>query len=230
MSSFLFKLGQRCARHPWRVLAAWLAVAAVVIGVNAQLGGRTKDNCTVPGVEAQQADDILDEDFPEFSGISGQLVFHVPEGRVTDSANLGAIQATLAEVRAGEDVTAVTDPFDARGPTVSADGRTAFSTVYYSLDALEAHHTEATDAAAHIARDAGVQTELGGGLVALEIEGNERIGLIVAVIVLLIAFGSLIAMAVPIVTALVALALGLSGLGIMAHFVDTPVPRPCSPR
>jgi putative drug exporter of the RND superfamily len=223
MSQFLFRLGQRCARHPWRVLGIWLVIAAVVLGVNAQLGGTTKDNFTVPGVEAQDADDLLNDNFPQFSGLSGQIVFHVDNGLITDGANIAAVQGALTEVRDGPDVTAVTDPFDARGPTVSADGTTAFATVYYSLDALEAQHTEAVEEAAEVARDAGVQTELGGGLVAVEIEGNEDIGLIVAVIVLLFAFGSLIAMAVPIVTALFALALGLGGIGIMAYFVDTPV-------
>ena len=209
MSQFLFRLGRRCARHPWRVLGVWLTIAAAVVGLDAQLGGTTKDNFTVPGVEAQQADDLLNDNFPQFSGLSGQLVFHVDDGSITDPANAAAIAETLAEVGRIEDVTAVSDPFDPRGPTVSADGTTAFSTVYFSLDALEAEHTEAMEEAAEISRDAGVQTELGGGLVAVEIEGNEDIGLIVAVVVLLFAFGSLIAMAVPIVTALFALALGL---------------------
>ena len=72
MSAFLFRLGQRCARHPWRVLGIWLLIGAVVFGVNSQLGGTTKDNFTVPGVEAQAADDLLNDEFPQYSGISGQ--------------------------------------------------------------------------------------------------------------------------------------------------------------
>ena len=223
MSSFLFRLGQRCARHPWRVLGVWLVIAAVVLGVNSHLGGSTKDNFDVPGVEAQQADDLLTENFSQFSGVSGRMVFHVDQGSVTDPANAAAIQSALAEIAQGEDVSAVSDPFDQRGPTVSADGATAFSTIYYALEVLEESHTEAAHDAADIARQAGVQTELSGALVAVEIEGNEAIGLAVAVIVLLIAFGSLIAMAIPIVTALIALVIGLGGIGVMAYFVDTPV-------
>jgi RND superfamily putative drug exporter len=223
MSTFLFRLGQRCARHPWRVLGAWLVVAVTVFGINAHLGGQTRDDFTVPGVEAQAAADVLHADFPEFAGVSGQVVFHVDHGKITDPTNVDAIGKTLREVSHVDDVTAVSNPFDARGPTVSADGTTAFSTVYFSLDVLDPSHTDAADAAAEIAREAGIRTELGGGLVAVEVEGNETVGLAVAVIVLLIAFGSLIAMAVPIVTALFALSLGLSGLGIMAFYVDTPV-------
>jgi RND superfamily putative drug exporter len=223
MSQFLFRLGRRCARHPWRVLFVWLIIAALMVGINARLGGNMKDNFTVPGVEAQEADDLLNDNFSQFSGLSGQLVFHVEQGSITDPGNAAAVAAALSEVSRTEDVTAVSDPYDPLGPTVSADGTTAFSNVYFSLDAIDAEHTEAIDTAAEISRQAGVQTELGGGLVAVEIEGNEDIGLIVAVVVLLFAFGSLIAMAVPIVTALFALGVGLSGIGIMAYAVDTPV-------
>src|SRR5262245_44554603 len=132
MSHFLFRLGRACARHPWRVLGVWLVIAAIVVGLETRLGGTTKDNFTVPGVEAQQADDLLNEHFPQFSGLSGQIVFHVDDGLITDPANVDAIHATLAEASTGEDVTAVSDPYDPRGPTVSADRQTAFSTVYYS--------------------------------------------------------------------------------------------------
>ena len=223
MSSFLYRLGQRCARHPWRVFGVWLMIAAIVLGVNNQLGGAANDNFTVPGVESQEARDILSEDFPQFSGVSGQMVFHVDHGRITDPANVAAIGVALDDMSQSIDVTAVSDPFDPRGPTISADGLTAFSMVYYSIDVVDADHTESAEHSADLARNAGVQTELGGGLVAHEIEGNEKVGLAVAVIVLLIAFGSLIAMAIPIVTALIALMIGVGGIGIMSYFVDTPV-------
>ena len=80
MSSFLFRLGQRCARHPLRVFGIWLLVAIAVLGLNHQLGGSTKNNFTVPGTEAQRADDVLSDRFSELSGASGQIVFHVDDG------------------------------------------------------------------------------------------------------------------------------------------------------
>jgi RND superfamily putative drug exporter len=223
MSSFLFRLGQRCARHPWRVVGAWLLIALAVLGLNNRLGGDTKDNFTVPGVEAQRATDLLKDHFPEFSGAQGQIVFHVDEGSVTDPQNAEAIGLALDQLRDGHDVTAVSDPFDARGPTVSADGKTAFASVNYSIDPLESEHAEDAEAAAETAREHGVQAELTGTLVHAEIHSSEHIGLAVAVIVLLVAFGSMIAMAIPIVTALIGLMIGLGGVGIMAYFVDTPV-------
>jgi putative drug exporter of the RND superfamily len=223
MSSFLFRLGQRCARHPVRVIGIWLLIAVAVLGLNNQLGGETKNNFTVPGTEAQRADDVLSDRFSELSGASGEVVFHVESGNLTDPDNAAAVTATLDRLRDGTDVTGVSDPFDARGPTVSADGRTGFATVYYSVDPIESEHADEAADAAEIAREGGVQAELTGTLVHAEIHGSEHIGLAVAVIVLLVAFGSLIAMAIPIVTALVGLAIGLGGVGIMAYFVDTPV-------
>lgn len=71
MSSFLFRLGQRCARHPWRVLGVLLLIAAVVLGANSHLSGSTKDNDEVPGVEAQRADDLLTEHFDQLAGSGG---------------------------------------------------------------------------------------------------------------------------------------------------------------
>jgi RND superfamily putative drug exporter len=223
MSQFLYRLGQRCARHPFRVVGLWLLVAAAVLGLNNQLGGSTKDNFTVPGVEAQRGADVLTDRFASQSGASGQIVFHVEDGSVADPENVAAISAALDQLRDGTDVTTVSDPFDSRGPTVSADGRTAFATVNYAVDPLEETHTEDALVAAEIAREAGVQAELTGTLVIEEIHSSEGIGLAVAVIVLLLAFGSLIAMAIPIVTALIGLVIGLGGVGIMAYFVDTPV-------
>jgi RND superfamily putative drug exporter len=223
MSSFLYRLGQRSARHPFRVIGMWLVVAIAVLGLHTQLGGEMKDNFTAPGTEAQRADDLLTDRFTALSAASGQIVFHAEQGAITDPQNEAAVDAALAQLADGTDVTAVTDPFDARGPTVSADGTTAYATVYYAVDPLEAEHTDQATEAADIARDRGVQAELTGTLVAQEIEGNEAVGLAVAVIVLLIAFGSLIAMAIPIVTALIGLIIGLGGVGIMAYFVDTPV-------
>jgi putative drug exporter of the RND superfamily len=223
MSSFLYRLGQSCARHPFQVIGAWLLMALTVLGLNSQLGGETKDNFSVPGVEAQTATDLLTDRFPELSGASGQIVFHVETGAITDDANAAAVEASLKRLAETEDVSAVSDPFDPRSTAVSADGKTAFSTVYLSIDPVDDENANAVMEAADVARDAGVQTEITGTLVAVKIEGSEGVGLAVAVIVLLIAFGSLIAMAIPIVTALIGLAIGLGGVGIMAYFVDTPV-------
>jgi putative drug exporter of the RND superfamily len=219
--------GQRSARHPFRVLGIWLLVALAVLGLKSQIGGTPTDSFTVPGVESQRATDILKTDFPSQSGASGDIVFHVDHGKLADAPNKTAIESAIADLRTRTDVAAVTDPFDPRGPTISADGATAYATINYTVTTIESKHSDDATAVAETTRHSGIQTELTGSLGGVkEIEGKEGIGLIVAVIVLLVAFGSLIAMGIPIGTALIGLAIGLAGVGIMAGFVDVPTTSP----
>ena len=74
MSSFLFRLGRWCARHPYRTIVAWLLVAVSVFGMKAQFGGELVDDFKVPGVESQNGTDVLKETFPEFSGAASRVL------------------------------------------------------------------------------------------------------------------------------------------------------------
>ena len=137
MSDFLFRLGRLTARHPYRTLGVWLLIATAVFSLKASFGGEVANDFRVPGVEAQQARDLLKERFPTQAGASGQVVFHVPQGRLDEPARRAEVAAALQRLRTGEHVTLVTDPFDRSGPTVSADGRTAFTNVQYDKQTLE---------------------------------------------------------------------------------------------
>ena len=86
MSKILYRLGKAAARHPWRMIGAWLVIAVAVIGLNVSVGGETSDDFTIPGTEAQQGIDLLDERFPNQGGVSGQIVFADPDGDITDPA------------------------------------------------------------------------------------------------------------------------------------------------
>src|SRR5688572_24253445 len=179
MSKLLYRWGQAAAAHPWRMIGAWLVIAIAVFGLNSTVGGETSDDFTIPGTEAQRAADLLEERFPVQSGTTGQVVFADPDGDVTDAGARAAIDATLAELAAGPNVLAVTDPFDTTNPTVSTDGGTAFAFVRYSVDPPGAAEGQAAEAAVDIARDAGLEAELSRTIVngAEEVEGSEAIGL-----------------------------------------------------
>ncbi len=84
MSEHLFRLGHRCARHPFRVLGLWLVAAVVVFGLQGAAGGPFNDNFRVPGVESQTAADILNARFPSHAGASGRIVFHSTDLPLTD--------------------------------------------------------------------------------------------------------------------------------------------------
>ncbi|MFO7281245.1 MAG: MMPL family transporter [Thermoanaerobacterales bacterium] len=228
MSQLLYRLGRRTAAHPFRTIAVWALLAAVVFALQGAVGNDPVNDYRVPGVESQEAADTLEARFPEFAGVTGRVVFHVDEGRIDDPANRAAVDEAVDRLATGADVTLVADPFDPDLPTVSPDGRTAFATVQYGVQTVQPEHYDDVVAAVEPARDAGVQAEVSGEIAwaAAEIEGQEAIGLAVALVVLLVAFGSIIAAGMPLATALVGVAVGLAGLGIMAGFADVPQESP----
>jgi len=241
MTRALYRLGRGAALHPWRVIAVWVVLAVGVVGLNRSVGGETTDDFRLPGTESQQAIDLLDTRFPAQAGASGQVVFHIADnedgggagggGGLAAGAARAAVDATVAELRRTEGVVAASDPFDPASPSVSPDGRTAFTTVVFAAETLQAADAERVEAAVEAGRDdAGgvVEIEIGGTITqaAQEIEGKEAIGLAVAVLVLLVAFGSVIAMGLPIGTALFGIFVGLTGVSVLAGFVDVPTVSP----
>ena len=228
LSRFLYRLGRRCAAHPFRTMGAWLVLAVAIFGLSSTVGGDPVNDYRVPGVESQHALDTLKARFPEFSGASGRVVFHVDNGRIDDATHARAVEQAVARLRGNADVTVVSDPFDRTAPTVSPDGRTAFTTIQYDELTLQPRHYDAVVADIAATRAAGVQSEVSGDIAgaAEQVQGQEGLGLLVAVVVLLIAFGSLIAAGIPLATALIGVALGIAGLGILAGFTSVPDTSP----
>ena len=223
MSKHLYRLGHWCVRRRRVVLATWIAVLFGVGILASTIGGPVSDAFSIPGTESQQAMDLLEQRFPAQSGSSARVVFAVDEGnRLDDAAARGGIEATLAELADADGVVSVSDPFEAG--TVSADGTIGFADVQYATSANEVTETqlEALYAASAPAEEAGVQVEHGGEVRRQEEPGHtsELIGLAVAIVVLLLSFGSLVAMGIPIVTALIGVGLGLSGITVVAGLTD----------
>jgi RND superfamily putative drug exporter len=199
-----------------------------VLGLEANLGGDTSDDWTIPGTEAQLGADVLERSFPTEGGVAGRVVFADPDGDVTDAKARAAIEETLAAIQAGPSVLAISDPFDPTQPAVSPDGRVAYATVRYSIDPPGPAEGEAALDAIEIARTAGLQAELSREVVrgVEEVQGKEAIGLSIAVIVLLVAFGSVIAAGIPIGSAIFGIFVGLGLVTVMAGFTDVPSVSP----
>ena len=224
MSALLFRLGRSSARHPFRVIGLWLLAAFAIVGLQGAAGGQFNDSFRVPGVESQRAADLLKDRFPSQSGQTARIVLHVDDGRLDDSANRSTIDRTRQQLSTGHHVAGVTDPFATQSAALSPDGKTAYVDVAYTMDKLTVTQLHDANSAADGARAGGVQTEFTGALAQLAKHdpSSELIGIGVAIIVLLIAFGSVVAMGLPILTALMGLFVGAAGVGVLSAIMDVP--------
>ena len=225
MSNFLYRVGRVCTRHRWRVLASWIALVVSLVVVGRLAGGQFVDRLNIPGVEAQKATDLLTTTFPSQAGGSMQVVFHVPDGTVTSEPAASSIASSMASMAT---VAHVVAPYPAMLAQVSADATTILTTVQFDdqVRALpKSSYYGIVDATAP-ASGAGVQVEFGGEFPRLmeqpSLGGTEGIGLLAAMVILLLAFGSVIAMGLPIGTALFGLGTGIATIMFLSAFVDLP--------
>ncbi|MEO6988183.1 MAG: MMPL family transporter [Aquihabitans sp.] len=223
MASYLYRLGHFCFRRRRWVLALWVGLLIATGALAAGLDGKTNDEFTMPGTESQEASDLLEARFASESGSSTQVVFAVKDGALDDPAQAEIINSTIAAMGEVEGVTMAIPP--AITGAISEDGRVGLGFVQYPEAAMEVADatSDAVAEAAESARSQGLQVEFGGDVVPgqeTEPPSSEAIGLIVAVIVLLVSFGSVLAMGLPIVTALLGLGIGMSGIAILSAYVD----------
>ncbi|MFD7060200.1 MMPL family transporter [Streptomyces sp. NPDC059906] len=217
MATLLYRLGRGAFRRRRWVTLAWAAVVLGVVLGAMSAGEAADDSDSMPGIESQHAFDLINERFPgaEAEGAGARIVLVAPDGRqVTATEYRAAIDTLVAEVADGPQVAAVSDPLDAS--TVSEDGSTAYATVTYEV--TEDHVTDAGRAdlmaAVEQARTSGLTVEAGGGAVAGEPPAGigEFLGIGVAAGVLLITFGSLAAAGLPLITAVVGVAVTLASI------------------
>jgi len=224
MSAFLYRLGRSSARHPFRVLGLWVLAAVAVVSLQGAAGGEFDDSERVPGVESQHAADVLNDRFPSRGGQSARIVLHTDDGRLDDPIRSATVDQARAQLAEGTGVAGVTDPFAPESAAISADGHTAYLDVTYALDKLTAAQLDDALAVTDEARAAGVDVELTGALALLAQDdpSSELIGVGVAMIVLLVAFGSVVAMGLPIATALLGIFVGASAVGVLSAVMDVP--------
>ncbi|WP_354644359.1 MMPL family transporter [Kitasatospora camelliae] len=221
----LHRTGRWCARHAWRVLALWAVLLAAVGVADARWGGTFADSFSLPGTRAATGADLLAaHGVPGGAGVAAPVVLHTDQGPLAD--HRGGVEAAVAGLAGLPRVLAVADPFATPG-AVSADGRTATVTVRYDGNpaAFDRGYLAGVDGAVAPLRAEGVAVEYGSPLGQLASAGSadrisEAIGLGVAVLVLLVGFGSVAATGLPLLTAVVGLAVGLGSLGLLAAVVD----------
>ncbi len=202
----------------------------LVVNVLAQSAGTSySNNFTLPHSDAQRASDLLQRSFPTQAGDRDTIVFKVDSGTVRDPAVQAHMEAMFKQVEKKPHVAAVISPYGgaASGRSISSDGRIAFATVVFDEKAnlLPKSAPEAVVNTAKAAAKPGLDVQLGGQAIEqTEQPGfgiSTAVGLLAAIVVLLLTFGSLIAMGLPIVTALFGLGTGLGLIALFTHVVDT---------
>lgn len=225
-------IGAWCARHCVTVIVLWLAALAGLQVLDRTQGGAYSDDFTLPGSQSHEGLDVLRAHDPTAGGYGAQIVLHDPSEPLTEVS--GPIGTAVSNLQQLPHVLSAQNPLPAPGTPppaqgavnvgpLSSDGRTAYITVRFDVQpsTLGSSYLDRVDRAVEPLRAADVVVEYGGPLGELarpepDDRTSEAIGFGVAVLVLLMGFGSVMAAAMPLVTALIAVICGLALLGLLA--------------
>src|SRR5450830_155396 len=239
VATALYRLGRFSMRHRWYVLVAWLLVLAGVATAGVAGGGSFSDSFSIPGTESAQAQKVLAERFgSQFAqetaslgrGTGGaapataRVILAPPAGStVVDPATAQAAGKLLAQAGAVAGVTGVSDPFTAR--TIAPNGSALYADVQLAAPSKDVPATTVAGlkAVVRAAQNTGWRATISGGPFdpALKIvSGTESVGVLAALVVLVVTLGSLLAAGMPIITALLGVAIGAAGILAVASFTD----------
>src|SRR3954452_16131066 len=222
-------LARWCFTHKFVVLGVWVAALLTLGGLNASAGSGYTDSFSLPGTESTTALNLLTDNFTTESTDTNQVVFGA--ANVNAAPVKARIQRTLAQIAKGPHVERVDNPFaqGAAARQISKDGTVAFANVHMDgeqpiADVPKSAYDKLIDTA-EAGRGDGLQVELGGSGIqqASQAQGggpSEFIGFIAAAVVLAIAFGSLWATLLPLITAVFALGCGIRLIGLLAHAIN----------
>ncbi|MFI1355743.1 MMPL family transporter [Streptomyces sp. NPDC020898] len=226
----LRRLGEWCARHFVIVIVAWLVALAALQVLERSFGGDYSDNFSLPGVQSQQGLDVLKKHDPAAGGYGSQIVLRDSAKPLTDVST--QMSQTVADLQKLPHVLSVQNPLPPPGsqPTgnqsvgpLSSDAKTGYVTVRFDVQPSTLHddYLDGVDDSVKPLRAAGVQVEYGGPLgelarPAADDRVSELIGFAVAIVVLLVGFGSVLAAGIPLLTALISVIGGLASLGLLA--------------
>ncbi|MFF1296267.1 MULTISPECIES: MMPL family transporter [unclassified Streptomyces] len=244
LSKALLRLGASAARHPWRVIAAWLVAATLAVLAAVAFGGRTADSMTAPGLDSQRAAELIERAGTGQEGMTAHVVVTPLDGAATffdHGSARTALTRLQTEVKRLPHVLGTSDPagaLDARGDTavrgglVSADGRIAVVRVQYpDQSRLSAEDLDAlVGLGDRLRAELPLRIEMGGNLFFAFSDSDggvsELIGLLAAAAILFLAFGSLVAAALPIGMAVFGLTVGVATMTVLAGVTEVPTFAP----
>lgn len=215
-----------CIRHRLLAVLIWLLALGGAATAAGFAGSAYSNNYDVPGTESGRATDLLKSGFTDLGGDTDTLVWHTSDSTVRAADVRQTMTRTLHAIEQLPGVGGVTGPYGASGAgQISADGRTAYATITFAhqADDIPVQQARSVVDTAKAAAGDGLQVELGGSAVALteapSAHLSEAVGVVVAAVVLFLAFGSLAASLLPIATALVSVGTAYAGIVLLGHLM-----------
>ena len=224
MGNNLHKLGSWAYSHAWHVVAGWLIVVALLGLAAAHFMKPTTSSISIPGTEAQKALDRVSELFPDAGKGSGRVVFATHNGTTIPESN-DKITSVISELSKLDDVSRVVSPFE-NTAAISSDKTIAYAQVQLKNEAGSVPEDTITkiESILAAARSDNLQIEAGGDVISkvpAEILGIGEVGgVVLALVVLVMTLGSLVAAGMPIVTALVAIGVSMAGLFSLSEVIE----------
>ncbi|MBE1486084.1 MMPL family transporter [Plantactinospora soyae] len=223
MATLLYRLGRASFRRRRLVVVIWLVLLAALGGAAVAFMGPSSSNFSIPGTESQRAIDALAREFPEASGATGTIVVAAPEGQQLIAPDRQPVVADLVrEASALPGAIGALDPF-ATG-AVSPDRRYALIQVQFAAQADDITEAQrhAYENSGSAATAAGLQVEHGGEVMSgvPEFGGTEAIGVVIALVVLIVTLGSLVAAGMTMLNALIGVGAGMAGLYALSSTVE----------
>ncbi|HEY2436991.1 MAG TPA: MMPL family transporter, partial [Solirubrobacteraceae bacterium] len=234
MTGVLYRVAGFCTRRRFVVLGVWLVVAIALVAVSHQTGDNTNNNLSLPGTGSQSATNALAGPFPDQSNGTSPIVIHTNSGKLTDSKYANAINTASADVAKAANVASAVNPLTQQGASqLSKDQATGYISVTTSVNPGSLSVQQAQDiinTASKPLKSAGLEVQTGGQLgqkvSSPSTESSELIGIIAAMVILAFTFGTLVAMALPIITAIFALASTLAIIRLLGQVVSVPTVAP----
>jgi putative drug exporter of the RND superfamily len=233
MTGVLYGLAQFCVRRRYYVLIAWLIITVALVVVSHRLGDNTNDNLSLPGTDSQRATNVLAKSFPDQSNGSSPIVIHAASGQLTDAKNKQAVEAAAADVAKEPHVASVVSPLTPQGAAaLSKDQATGYLSVTLSVSpgSLSREDAQKIIDGANPAKEAGLEVEIGGQLGQKvskpATESSELIGIIAAMVILTLTFGTVVSMLLPILNAIFGLLATLAIIRILGHAATVPTVAP----
>ncbi|MEU4529506.1 MMPL family transporter [Micromonospora ureilytica] len=223
MATLLYRLGRGALRRRRLVVALWLVVLVVAGLAAATLRGPTASNFTMPGTESQRALDLLADQFPAASGATGTIAVKAPaDGQLATPQGQAVVQELVQQASTLPGVVGAVNPLQVGA--VSPNGRYALVQVQFATggDDVTDEQRTAYEQVGAAAKAQGWQVAPGGEVLGgePEIGSTEALGVLVAAIVLIITFGSLVAAGMTMLNALIGVGAGMAGLFALSGVVQ----------